>query len=195
MSIAEQSTERSRRSIVSGRTVVAGLIAGMVAGAVMAMYAMVASATFLHQGFFTPLYGIASPLVGARAMMASMQQGIYFALGPAVLGLVVHMMWSALYGVVFGLIARATRLRGASAIVAGAVFGLAIELVMSVIVLPILGLASMPGTIGLPSFTVEHLLFGLTLGLWVAARPQDVADVAAGASPRAQLSGYGRRSA
>jgi uncharacterized membrane protein YagU involved in acid resistance len=195
MSPAERSMARSRRSIVSRRIIVAGVIAGMVAGAVMAMYAMVASATFLHQGFFAPLYGIASPIAGQSAMMTSMQQGTYFALGPAVLGLVVYMMWSAMYGVAFGLIASATHLRGASAIVAGAVFGLAIEFVMSVIVLPILGLASMPGTIGLPSFTVEHLLFGLTLGLWVATRAQDVADVAGGTSPRTQLSAHGRRSA
>lgn len=171
MSAAQQSS----RPIVSGRTIVAGLIAGMVAGAVMAMYAMLASATFLHQGFFTPLYGIASPLVGPGAMMTSMQRGVYLALGPALLGLVVHMMWSALYGVVFGLIARAAQLHGAQAIIAGAVFGLAIELFMSLVMLPILGVGGMPGTIGLPSFTVEHLLFGLTLGLWVAARPQDVA--------------------
>jgi hypothetical protein len=171
MSAAQQSSRR----IVSGRTVVAGAVAGIVAGAVMAMYAMLASATFLHQGFFTPLYGIASPLVGPGAMMTSMQRGVYFALGPALLGLVVHMMWAALYGVVFELIARAAQLRDVQAVIAGAVYGLAIELFMSVVVLWILGLASMPGTIGLPSFTVEHLLFGLTLGFWVVACPRDVA--------------------
>jgi hypothetical protein len=146
----------------------------MGAGAVMAMYAMTASATFLHQGFFTPLYGIASPIAGQSAMMTSMQRGVYLALGPALLGLVVHMMWSAMYGVVFGLIARAASLHSASAVIAGVIFGLAIQVVMSVLVLRILGLASMPGTIGLPSFTVEHLLFGLTLGLWVATHPQDI---------------------
>src|SRR5579884_2751977 len=74
------------------RLLVAGAIAGMVAGAMMAMYAMIASATFLSQGFFTPLYGIASPLLGPSAMMQSMKQGIYFAAGPAVLGLIIHML-------------------------------------------------------------------------------------------------------
>jgi hypothetical protein len=176
---------------VSGRTVVAGLIAGIVAGAVMAMYAMVASATSLHQGLFTPLYGIASPIAGQAATMTSMKEGVYFAFGPALLGFVVHMMWSAMYGVVFGLIARAARLAGVPAVIAGAVYGLVIELVMSVVVLSILGLASMPTKIGLTSFTVQHLLFGLAVGLWVATRPQ---DIAAGASSSAPL-GYGRRSA
>jgi uncharacterized membrane protein YagU involved in acid resistance len=170
--------EHNTRSIVTGRTLILGAIAGMVAGAVMAMYAMLASATFLHQGFFTPLYGIASPLIGPSAMGTSMQQGLYFAVGPALLGLVVHMMWSAGFGMVFFVLARATRLHDASAIGLGLLYGVAIELVMSLLVLPILGVGGMTGTIGLPSFTVEHLLFGLTLGAWVAARPHDVASAA-----------------
>src|SRR5260370_19803905 len=116
---------QSSRSFVTGRTVVAGAIAGMVAGAVMAMYAMIASATFLHQGFFTPLYGIASPIAGQSAMMTSMQKGGYSALGPALLALVVHMMWSAMYGVGFALVALAARLRGVAAVIAGPAFVLA----------------------------------------------------------------------
>lgn len=174
------------------RLVVAGAIAGMVAGAVMAMYAMFASATFLHQGFFTPMYGIASPISGPAPMMTSMQRGLYFALGPALIGLAVHMMWAAMYGVIFAVIARAAHLRGGTAVIAGAVFGLVIQFVMSLVVLPLLGLGTMPGMIGLPSFTVEHLLFGLTLGVWVAARPQ---DVAASARTSARPSGYGHHPA
>lgn len=158
----------------TSRTVGTGAIAGIVAGLVMAMYAMFASATFLHQGFFTPLYGIAAPISGHSAMMTSMKQGVYFAAGPALVGLMVHMMWSAVYGVIFALIARQFRLRGGQALVVGAIFGLAIELVMAVVVLRIVGLGSMPGTIGLPSFTVEHLMFGMALGAWVLLRPQDV---------------------
>lgn len=169
MSTLEQKT----RSGVTGHTVIAGAIAGMIAGAVMAMYAMLASATFLRQGFFTPLYGIASPLTGQDAMMLSVKQGIYFALGPALVGLIVHMMWSAVYGILFGMIARAASLRGVQAVVLGIVYGMGVELVMSLVVLRIIGLGSMPGMIGWPSFTVEHLLFGLVLGLWLLRRPQD----------------------
>ncbi len=155
------------------RLIISGAIAGMVAGAVMAMYAMIASATILHQGFFTPLYGIASPLIGPKAMVTSMQKGLYLAPGPALLGLIVHMMWSAIFGVIFGLIVRALRLGGGEAVTAGLVYGLLVMLFMSFVVLPIVGVAAMPGTIGWPSFTVEHLLFGLTLGLWPLRRPQD----------------------
>jgi hypothetical protein len=147
----------------------------MVAGAVMAMYAMLASATFLGQGFFTPLYGIASPLVGSSAMMVSMKAGLYFSLGPAILGLVIHMMWAAIYGVIFGFIARAAHLTSALAVIGGMVYGVVVLLVMSAVVLPIVRAGGMPATVGWPSFAVEHLLFGLVLGIWPLARPQDFA--------------------
>jgi hypothetical protein len=158
------------------------MIAGMVAGIVMAMYAMIASATFLGQGFFTPLYGVASPFVGTEAMMTSMKQGLYFALAPALTGLLVHMMWSALYGVIFGLIASRLQLAGTAAVISGMVYGVAVMLVMSFIVLPIVGVGAMPGMIGWPSFTVEHLMFGLALGLWPAVRPADVMLQSTGAT-------------
>ena len=76
---------------------IAGAIAGMLGGVMMAMFTMIATATYLHMGFFTPLYVIASPFAGPQSMMTAMHGGaFYFALGPAVLGLVVHLMWSAL---------------------------------------------------------------------------------------------------
>ena len=37
------------------RTVAGGAVAGMAGGMVMAMFAMVASVTYQHHGFFTPL--------------------------------------------------------------------------------------------------------------------------------------------
>ena len=155
------------------RLIITGAVAGMIAGAVMAMYAMIASATVLHQGFFTPLYGIASPLIGPSAMMTSMQKGFYFALGPALFGLIIHMLWSVAYGAIFGLVVRALRLGGGEAVAGGLIYGLLVMFFMSFTVLPIVGVGKMPGTIGWPSFTVEHLLFGLTLGLWPLRRPHD----------------------
>lgn len=156
------------------RLLVTGIIAGMIAGAVMAMYAMIASVTFLGQGFFTPLYAIAAPLVGQQSLMSSMHGGaFYFTLGPAVLGLVVHMMWSALYGVIFGLIALWTHLRGLVAVIGGMIYGVLAMLFMSFIVLPIVGMGSMPSMVGWTSFTIQHLMFGLVIGLWPVLRPQD----------------------
>src|SRR5579864_9519176 len=96
-------TKNSTRLI---KVLIIGAITGMIGGAVMAMYTMIATATYLGMGFFTPLYAIASPLVGQQVLLTSMHQGhFYFALGPALFGLIIHMMWSALYGMIFGLIA------------------------------------------------------------------------------------------
>jgi hypothetical protein len=161
------------------RWLIIGAIAGMVAGAMMAMYAMIASATFLGQGFFTPLYGIASPLLGPGAMMQSMKQGLYFTAGPAVLGLIIHMLWSALYGMLFALLVFFLRLRGMMALVGGLVYGLIVLVIMSFIVLPIVGAGTMPAMIGWPSFVVEHVIFGMVLGLWPLLRPADVPRLAA----------------
>jgi hypothetical protein len=108
-------------------------------------------------------------------MMTSMKQGFYFALGPALVGLVVHMMWSAFYGAIFGIVASRLQLVGTAAVAGGMVYGVVVMIVMSFIVLPIVGAGAMPGMIGWPSFTVEHLMFGLILGLWPATRPADIA--------------------
>lgn len=141
----------------------------MAAGLIMGIYAMMASA-WMGQGFFTPLYGIASPLIGPKEMEASMMQGVYLNPGPALLGLAIHMMWSALYGIVFGLLWSRVGGTGIVAAVGGAVYGLAVMVFMTFIVLPLVGVGGMPGMIGV-SFGIEHALFGLVLGLWPSIQP------------------------
>lgn len=171
---ARTAVEAAGRPGWSG-TVLAGAAAGIVAGLVMAMYAMVASATFLGQGFFTPMHGIAAPVVGMDAMERSMQAGAFHLEPlPALVGLVGHMMWAVIFGVLFALIARAIGLAGLASLVVGVVFGLAVMLFMSYAVLPIFGLAAMPGMVGWTSFTIEHAIFGGVLGLWPLMRPGDV---------------------
>lgn len=152
-----------------GQVIGFGILAGVVAGLVMAMYAMAASA-WMSQGFFTPLYGIASPLIGPKEMETSMMQGVYINLGPALAGAMIHMMWSALYGVIFGLIWSQIRGTAALAAGAGAAYGLAVAGLMAFVVLPIVGAGAMPAMIGL-SFVIEHVLFGLLLGLWPSRQP------------------------
>jgi uncharacterized membrane protein YagU involved in acid resistance len=94
-------------------------------------------------------------------------------LGRAILGLVVHMMWSALWGIVFGLIASGLHLRGAVAVVGGMVYGVLIMLVMSFIVGPIVGAPNFFQLLGWPTWTIGHLLFGMVVGLWPVLRLQD----------------------
>ncbi len=157
----------------TGRFIGTGALAGIIAGMVMAMYAMIASATVLGQGLFTPLYGIAAPILGMGAMTTSMHMGVYFTLGPALVGLMVHMMFSAVFGIIFGFIARALHLQGVVAVLGGMAYGIVVLLLMSFIVLPIVGAGTMPSTVGWPSFTLEHLMYGIVLGLWPVLRAAD----------------------
>ena len=149
-----------------------GAIAGMIGGVLMAMFTMIATATYLHMGFFTPMYAMVAPLVGRQTLMTSMTDGVfYFALGPAVLGLVIHMMWSALWGIIFGLIARGLHLSGAAAVISGLIYGVVAMLIMAYIVVPIVGAPNLLQMVGW-SFVISHLLYGLPLGLWPLVQPQ-----------------------
>lgn len=153
---------------------IAGAIAGMLGGAMMAMFTMIATATYLHMGFFTPLYVIASPLTGPQSMMTAMHGGTFtFAFGPAILGLVVHMMWSALWGIIFGLIAYGLHLRGMVAIIGGMVYGVLIMLIMNFVLLPLVGAPNLLTLLGGTTFIIGHLLFGMVVGLWPVLRSQD----------------------
>jgi uncharacterized membrane protein YagU involved in acid resistance len=169
-------TKNSTRLI---KVLIIGAITGMIGGAVMAMFTMIATATYLNMGFFTPLYAIASPLAGQQSLMTSLHQGVfYFAPGAGLLGLVVHMMWSALFGMIFGLIVYATHLKGTPAVISGMIFGVLVMLLMSFVVAPIVGAPNLLQMLGGLSFTLGHLMFGLVLGLWPVLRPQDFASQA-----------------
>ena len=165
---------------------IAGAIAGMLGGAMMAMFTMPATATYLHMGFFTPLYVIASPLTGPQSMMTALHGGtFYFTLGPAVLGLVVQMMWSALWGIIFGLISSVLHLQGAAAIIGGMFYGELIMLVMNFVVLPIVGAPNLLTLLGGTTFIIGHLLFGMVVGLWPVLRPQDFTGLLGGPARQA----------
>jgi len=147
----------------------------------MGIYAMVAS-LFHDTGLLTPLYHIASSVGSPTAMMSSMQaagagDSTYFVLGPALLGGFIHMMVGAMAGIVFIVLASLRPVSRTVTVVAGVLFGLIVMLVNSVVVLPItarvLGggepIADMGAMAGWVTFTVEHALFGLVLGLLAAA--------------------------
>jgi uncharacterized membrane protein YagU involved in acid resistance len=170
------------------RTFGAGAVAGMVAGAAMGMYAMVAAATYQGSGFFTPLYHIASTFIEPSAMETSMQRAMegdlyYFSAGPALVGLAVHMMVAIVFGLVFASIVRRTGLHSGLAPIVGVVYGLTVFALMSAIILPVVAdifgagkpISDMAQMVGYGTFAVEHALFGLVLGLWPLTRPQDIA--------------------
>ena len=67
------SSSGGQRSSALKRGISVGVIGGFAGAALMAMYAMVVSATVKDVGFFTPLYHIASAFIDPKAMMTSIK--------------------------------------------------------------------------------------------------------------------------
>jgi hypothetical protein len=154
------------------------MVAGMVGAVGMAMYAMIASITYHHVGFFTPLYHIASTFISPTALVTSMQQAtaghdFSFTAGPALVGMIVHLAIGAMAGAMFAVVVAVVRRRvhGLALVVAGMVYGLIVLGVNAVIGLPVAAhlfgggtrISTMPSMVGWWTFTIEHLIFGMVL--------------------------------
>lgn len=178
-----------------GRAVVIGAVAGVIASLVMAMYAMGASWA-KDTGFFTPLYHIASLWADQNAMMKSMTAGMEhgdaftFVGGTALLGALIHMMTGAIYGAIFGLAVSKLRLGTALLTGLGIVYGAIVFAVSTWIGLPIAAalfnsgdqIKNMAEMAGWGTFVIEHLLFGLVLGVLAAVARTRTAPVPATAA-------------
>ncbi len=163
------------------RALVPGVLAGIVAAVVMALFATIAAVTWRHLLFSTPLREIA--VLANPELAAPSAQQLDVAREPLVFAGAIHLAVGALFGAVFGLAARAARLRGRAAVVAGVLYGLVVMALMSTVVLPAAGrlsgagepISNLAGRVGWATFAAAHVLFGLILGLWVLVRPGDVA--------------------
>ncbi|MBI4319476.1 MAG: hypothetical protein HY675_13390 [Chloroflexi bacterium] len=153
-----------RRS--SSDLLVHGIIGGIVAGIVFAIFEMAAAAT-MGLSFFDPVRLIASLAIGTQALSPA------FPLATAVItGLVVHLVLSAVYGVIFVYLLALTNQISTSVgllLLFGTIFGLALWVVNFLIIAPIFW----------PQFTmvdqfwngfVAHTFFyGTVIGWYVSA--------------------------
>ena len=57
---------------------VTGVIAGIIGGVLMMIFTMLTAVTYLHLGFFTPMYAIAVPLIGEQPLMTSVKDGAFY---------------------------------------------------------------------------------------------------------------------
>lgn len=174
--ITKQSMPSASADTMRSRTLLIGALAGVAASMVMAMFAMIASVTYQHHGFFTPLFHI-SALVGSPAsMMTSVQQAMtghsfWFTPGAGLVGVAIHMMTGAMFGVVFALIACRTPRR--VLVPVGALYGLGVFAFSSIIGLPAAAattgsgdvISHMASTVGWATFAIEHVMFGIALGV------------------------------
>jgi len=151
-------------------------MAGMVAALVMGLFAMVVAAT-RGLGLYTPLYLVTAVVepgpLGVAQREAAEGWRFYLEMGPAAAGMAVNLGIGAGFGALFALAARGLRLHGLAAVAAGVAYGLVVLGFMSQVVLPWASgetaggevIANAPEVLGWPVFTVEHVLYGLTLGL------------------------------
>jgi hypothetical protein len=150
--VRTEKTADERRQ-TAGDAAVDGLLAGAAAGVAMAAYLVVAG---LLAG------------EGAASVLARFDPARQ---GSPLMGAVVHLAVSAVYGLLFGVIYRLIgrgRLAGRPAGIAlGLVYGLALLLVAQGLAAIDAGLALREIPVG--QFAIAHLVYGLILG-WLVAR-------------------------
>ncbi|MGH2579799.1 MAG: hypothetical protein ACRDHK_04845 [Actinomycetota bacterium] len=180
------------------RILVPGILAGMVAAVPMGLFSMIAAATYQHRGFFTPMYHIAS-LLGDDTAARSLQEAasgdvFFFVPEPTIFGVAMHLVVGGFFGAIFSVVARAVVARvlpsrvvpsQASIIAVGVAYALLVMLLMSLVLVPAADavlsgeerVSSFASVAGRGTFTIQHVIYGLVLGLWPVFRPQDFTSV------------------
>ncbi len=158
-----------------------GLLAGLIGGIGMAMLMMIVTA-LAGMGFLVPLYAIAATFNRSWAMTHG------FNGGPLLVGLMLHMVNSAIFGLIFTLLLRWVFPRALAlplAAVAGMVWGLILLFVNQLIVLPIADPPMVTATSGIFGWwLVAHLMYGVVLGAIVGATLGHLAHTVDRAAPR-----------
>lgn len=176
------------------RIMVPGILAGMVAAFPMGLFAMIAAATYQHRGFYTPMYHITS-LLGDDTAARSLQEVasgdvFFFVPEPAIFGVAMHLVVGGFFGAIFAVVARAVVARAlpsrATIIAVGVAYALLVMLLMSLVLVPAADavlsgeerVSSFASVAGWGTFTIQHVIYGLVLGLWPVFRPQDFTSAA-----------------
>ena len=141
-----------------------GAMAGLIAGIVMAMWAMIVAAV-VGAGLLAPPQMIAEPFFGP------FQMGTFNA-AAFIVGLIVHMMFSIVFGIIFARIWQGIAQGGMVALLGGMIYGVLIWVVMSYVVGPIVG-SHIAQEIPVWAWLVAHLMFGVILGAWPVLRPAE----------------------
>lgn len=133
-----------------------GILAGIIAGIVLAIFAM-AYAGATGMGGMSPMRMIAATVQGVDALIGGG--------GTLALGMLIHLVVSAVFGIIFAaLLPRGTS--GTAAAGWGVLYGIVIWAGMRYIGVPLVNstmAARLPMMAG--AFFIEHLLFGVTLGI------------------------------
>jgi len=160
--------------------IVHGVLGGLAGGIVMAMIMMIVTAA-MGMGLLRPLYLIAATVHQPWAMHSGV------GLVPLIIGLMIHMVNSAIFGIIFalllGAVARHSSVWPVSGALVGMAWGALILVINQAVVLPVVDPAMASATGGmLLWWAMSHLMYGLGLGTVVARFASD--GTAAGATSR-----------
>lgn len=148
---------------INTTTLIRGGLIGVIAGMMMAMFTMIATGTYLHLGFFAPLYAIGAPITGNAPMTAYVMHGI-LSVPDMLVGLMVHMADSFMLGAIFAAVVSYFKWTRSKILVVAVIYGLLVEATFKLAILPLVG-SQMASQLGILSFTLAHIIFGMTLGL------------------------------
>lgn len=148
--------QRTRMQEARGDGLRGGLIAGVIAGAALLLYAAL---TCLVAGYdpWLCVKVAAAPLLGARVLMPGFDA---LAVG---FGLIDHFAVAGLWGMLFGAFFFGISLHGTIAV--GALWGALVWLAMFYVVLPLFGVGQLAGIVPAGAAAFQHVLFGLALAL------------------------------
>lgn len=162
--------ERIQRRPI-GRLALHGIVGGLIAGIIFAMFEMVVAALLegRMKALWNPLRMIAAMALGEEAMAPS-----YSLAKAAVTGMVVHMMLSAAFGLAFALLVVAVPVltRSVATLVAAATaYGLLLRLVNFYVIAPVAGWDWFPEKASQfwQGFVAHTFFFGTVLGTYLAA--------------------------
>lgn len=167
----------ARSDTGTGRWARHGLIGGIAAGIVFALFEMIAAAVLMGtEAFFGPLREIGGILLGMQALDPG-----FPLITAAGVGLLTHLVLSAVYGTGFAvLVAVVPALRSSSMMLIGSatIVGLALWLVNFYVVAPVAGWTWFAMANPVVQFLAHAFFYGSVLGVYldrVARQPERVA--------------------
>jgi hypothetical protein len=145
-----------------------GVVGGIIAGLVFALFEMMAAAALMGPAaFWMPLRMIGAMLLGPQAL-----EPAYPLVNAAAAGVGVHMLLSVAFGAVFALLVAQLRTLADTdqwLVVAATIFGLVLWLVNFYVIAPLFGWHWFPqDTNPVVQFVAHTFFFGMALGIYVA---------------------------
>jgi hypothetical protein len=140
----------------NGRAAAGGIVAGAIGGTVLSLIMLVLNHA---QGYdiWAGMKGAGMPFLGEQATLPG------FDLHAVVVGVSCHFAVSIVWGLLFGLLFYGF---GKGATVAlGAMWGVVVWVGMYYVVLPLVGLAEVARSVPVPLAIINHVAFGLVVGL------------------------------